>query len=204
VGDFSQLDAVSCTSARACIAVGATYLSGSYGISSAGLIERWNGSRWSLQRSPPYFADWSLSSASCGSAKACTAVGDYVIERRNGARWRFSEPATAPNVSYSSYRSITGVSCRSGMVCTAVGSFTGNWIYAGVEATMAERSRGAGWNLQRTPSTAPADSELDSVSCTSPSACTAVGSWWTGARDQDDLGGALERFGLDDPENRQR
>jgi hypothetical protein len=40
------LESVSCTSARACTAVG------TYGNDAFGLAERWNGSRWSIQRTP--------------------------------------------------------------------------------------------------------------------------------------------------------
>ena len=69
----SILDAVSCTSAASCTAVGASlYVSSP---TSRTLAERWNGSTWTVQQTafPPRRKV--LNALSCTSASTCTAVG---------------------------------------------------------------------------------------------------------------------------------
>jgi hypothetical protein len=72
----SLLSAVSCTSARACTAVGYYY-------DSAGdiltLAEAWNGTSWSTETTPnpAGVAGSGLLPLSCTSARACTAAGTY-------------------------------------------------------------------------------------------------------------------------------
>jgi len=100
-----DLQAVSCTSARACTAVG---FSG---------IERWNGATWASQRSPQIRG--TLAAVSCASARACTAVGEgfrgAVAEHWNGRRWVIQRtPRPRRKV-------LAGVACTSARVCTAVG-----------------------------------------------------------------------------------
>src|SRR3984957_21042906 len=75
-GTHSALDAVSCSSASACTAVG-SYTS-NLG-DQVTLAERWNGSAWSVQSTPgPSGATRSiLAGVSCGSATSCVAVGGY-------------------------------------------------------------------------------------------------------------------------------
>jgi hypothetical protein len=83
-----DLDAVSCSSATACTAVGsfAPLAGGQYG-----LVERWDGSTWSVQTpSPGPNRAYLFSGVSCPSRTTCTAVGskprgmwanDILIER---------------------------------------------------------------------------------------------------------------------------
>src|SRR5215467_13227659 len=70
---FVPLQAVSCTSATACTAVG----SSSTSTTTVTLAERWNGTKWSIQHTPnPTGASFvPLKAVSCTSATACTAVG---------------------------------------------------------------------------------------------------------------------------------
>ena len=74
-GSGSILNGVSCTSARACTAVG-DYFNGT---ASVTLAERWNGTRWSIRHppNPAGASDVFLNGVSCTSASACTAVGEY-------------------------------------------------------------------------------------------------------------------------------
>jgi photosystem II stability/assembly factor-like uncharacterized protein len=67
----SGLGDISCTSERACTAVGAS--------SKGALIERWNGRRWSIQQHaiPAGAVASSLGGVSCPSANTCIAVGGY-------------------------------------------------------------------------------------------------------------------------------
>jgi hypothetical protein len=93
---YPQLDGVSCSSRRACTAVGSS-LTGDPGYSQM-LAERWNGRKWSIQqpREPNLGINPSLSSVSCPSSRVCTAVGAYaslrgtgltLAERWNGVNW---------------------------------------------------------------------------------------------------------------------
>ncbi len=91
----SGLAGVSCTSATACEAVGA-YEDSSH--ADFTLAERWNGSAWHLQPTPNRAGSTGsdLTSVSCPSATACTAVGYYtnaknvqatLAETWNGSAW---------------------------------------------------------------------------------------------------------------------
>jgi hypothetical protein len=68
-----------------------------------------------------------------------------------------------------------GVSCTSATSCMAVGAAGGPNFNA---ALLADRWNGVTWSVVPVPKPKGAQSgDLASVSCTSPSACTAVGSW---------------------------
>ena len=173
------LSAVSCTSATACTAVGTTSVGGH----NAPLVERWNGSSWSIQPTPaPSGAQHStLNGVSCPSRKFCVAVGAAstgingkvlaLVERWNGRRWSIQHTPT-PRRARQSF--LNSVSCTSAKACIAVGSgpYFGGPI--GLFGVRAERWNGSIWSIQRIP-TGPAGSALNGVSCTSRSFCTAVG-----------------------------
>ena len=173
------LEAVSCTSARACTAVGAASRSGT--AHARLLAERFNGKRWSVQRPPrPGNAKSGyLTGVWCTWPTICTAVGYYerakgrvppLAERWNGKRWLVQH---VPLPGGASEGHLLGVSCPSNGSCTAVGYIrTGTGAYA----ALAERLSGQKWSLQRPsrPSGAQ-NSYLQGVSCTSRIACSAVG-----------------------------
>jgi hypothetical protein len=73
----AELNAVSCPSRRACIAVGDYFTAGDK--KHLPLVERWNGRRWSLDRTalPRSTSNLDLTGVSCVSASACVAVGYY-------------------------------------------------------------------------------------------------------------------------------
>jgi hypothetical protein len=175
----SVLDGVSCTSHKACVAVGSYQNSGGTFM----LAERWNGARWEIQYTPdPADATSSLFNAvSCTSPGACTAVGTYdsssegrdhtLAERWNGDKWTVQDtPSLPPGFAENIFE---GVSCPSRSACTAVGIT----ITSGGNTTMAERWNGASWAIQHTLSPSTTDSSLLTVSCTSPTVCTAVGGY---------------------------
>jgi hypothetical protein len=167
------LNGVSCTSASACTAVGR---------SGAGtLAERWNGTRWTIQSTPnPPQGNGFLSGVSCTSATMCTAVGaanpfgpsaTTLAERWNGTKWTVQSVPNPPQGG----GELNGVSCTSASACTAVGNSTNS---SGISVTLAARWNGARWSLRAPPS--PAGSPfafLNSVECTSASACSAVGAY---------------------------
>jgi hypothetical protein len=180
-GTRTVLNAVSCTSGSACTAVGSYTNSADHGLS---LVERWNGSSWSIQPTvnPLGARKAALNGVSCTSRGACTAVGSFtdgdhhslpLIERRNGRRWSLRRP---PQPAGSTDSALSGVSCTSKAACIVVGGFTNA---VGEHVTLAERShRSSGWSVQPTPNVVVVlPSQLTGVSCTSTTACTAVGSY---------------------------
>jgi hypothetical protein len=177
---INELSAVSCTSGRACTAVGSHAAS----LSSTGfpLAERWNGTRWQIQPTvlPPGAKSGGLAGVSCASATACTAVGSTpgkaadtsvsLAEVWNGTRWRV-QAIPAPKGSTSS--ALFGVSCTAPNACTAVGHYS---TAAGRMLALAERWNGARWAIQPVPGPLGAASEqFSGVSCSAARACTAVG-----------------------------
>lgn len=174
----TKLAGVSCSSATACIAVGSSFSRASD--SDVTLAERWNGTTWKLQSTPnPAGAvASSLASVSCSSAGACTAVGSFegssdlfsLAEAWNGTAWALE---TTPNSATTTGSVLDGVSCSSAASCSAVGFFDSP---AGALA-LAEAWNGHVWAIQATPNPPgpAAVSQLNGVSCSSATACTAVG-----------------------------
>jgi hypothetical protein len=180
------LSGVSCTSSSACTAVG-NYNNASG--TQVTLAERWNGTSWSVQTTPnPTEAKGSfLKGVSCSSSSACIAVGGYqyttglssstyaFAEVWNGSSWSVQ---STPNPTGATTSVLRGVSCASSSACTAVGSYVNS---SSGEVTLAEVWNGSSWSVQSTPNpTGATASVLRGVSCTSSSACVAVGSDYTG------------------------
>ena len=160
----SVLTGVSCTSRRACTAVGHYQPISSVGSTTVALVERWNGSSWSIQQTPSPVGS-SLTGVSCTSRTACIAVGSdnggLLAERWDGSRWSI-QPVPAPKgLDPSEVPPLNAVSCVSRRFCVAVGG-----------DSVLERWNGSRWSIQRAPK---GGGELDGVSCTSARACTAVG-----------------------------
>jgi hypothetical protein len=125
-----------------------------------------------------------LLGVSCPSATACVAVGfsgatrgDTPISalaetRTAGGGWT---ALTAPSPGENG--ALNAVSCLSASDCTAFGSYgtsTG-------DLTLAEHWDGTSWSVQPTPNpTGSAGAMLTGGSCSSPTSCTAVGSWSSG------------------------
>ncbi len=180
----SGLGGVSCASTTVCTAVG---FSTNRANTTVPLVERWNGASWSIQRTrnPGGAKHSEFVGVSCASTNACTAVGFStnrayapvtLAERWNGTSWTI-QPTPNPGGAVSG---LFDVSCASKTACTAVGRFTNR---ADTLVTLAERWNGASWAIQRTPNpSGKNDSGLDSVSCASTNACTAVGRFTNRAR----------------------
>ena len=175
-----QLAGVSCSSPRACMAVGNSYTGAGNPVM---LAERWNGTRWEVERTPsPAGTTVSgLSGVSCSAANGCTAIGDasnypspgvMLAERWNGTRWKLE---SIPSPAGATDPVLNGVSCWASSGCTAVGDYGNS---SRNPATLAERWNGTRWKVERTPNRPGATfNELHGVSCSSASACTAVGDW---------------------------
>ncbi len=167
------LASVSCSSAAACTAVGA-YLGPD---ATNTLAERWDGSTWKVQSTPnPGDASDSLRGVSCPSATDCTAVGSQtssdtevdlsLAEHWDGAGWSVQ---STPNPAGGTRVDLLAVSCTVTGACQSVGSYTNAF---GNDASVAEGRSGASWALE---SPVHLRGELFSVSCSSDTACTAVG-----------------------------
>jgi hypothetical protein len=158
---------VSCPSASFCMAVGRA--------AEKPFAESWNGSAWSIV-SPPSPTSGRLLEVSCPSASACMAVGEKasqtLTESWNGSAWSVKESANAPEAEWNK---LSGVSCPSASSCFAVGEYRHETL-SGSPKTLAESWNGSAWTLQSSPTPTGANADpLQSVSCTSSIACTAVG-----------------------------
>ncbi len=180
-----RLRDISCSSETACTAVGYRYSSAS-GYKT--LIERYDGTSWSIQESPEpskgngYNA---LASVSCPSAQYCLAVGK-ADSKPFAEEWEGSKWALAP-VGVSETGTLEDVSCGSANSCTAVG-YLGWWDpSSGFEwvqsETLIESWDGSQWTEIEAPQPSEeplaSDARLSAVSCTSANACLAVGAFLT-------------------------
>lgn len=173
----TDLTAVHCTTTSECTAVG-NYDDGTG--TQTPLIERWNGSAWSLQSAtaPSGALGTYLTGVQCSSSSVCTAVGTYIdslgVQKTLALRWASGRWAvqSTPNPSGFVSASLSSISCTSSTACTAVGS----WNDGSGQKALAMGWNGSSWSLQ-TPATVSGASSvgLASVSCSSSSACTAVG-----------------------------
>ena len=159
------LAGVACPSAHLCFAAGFA----SKNTREVPLVERWNGSRWTIQATPtPRGTASVLLGISCASASRCVAVGSSskpggfvtLAEVWNGSRW--SIHATPSPRSGGEFNAVW---CLSRDDCMAVGN--------GISA----RFNGRKWSLIKLGFPGgPAD--LTSISCTRANACYADGGFF--------------------------
>ncbi len=178
-GTNSGLGGVSCSSARACIAVGGTIKNGH----NNSFSELWNGKIWMIKTTPRLRGTTysNLGGVSCRSARFCTAVGDYQVrnssksralaEAWNGRKWTIE--ATPNPKDGVNGDSISGVACNPLRACIAVGGYQVN---NSTSRTLAEAWNGKKWTIRTTPNPKGATgSDLSGVSCRAANACMAVG-----------------------------
>jgi hypothetical protein len=179
--------AVSCTSSRACTAVGEGRLAGLGGRRLA-FAERWDGTHWHVQ--PTALADGAtLAGISCASRRSCVAVGARhgraFVERWDGRRWSVQRFPAVP------HGYLYAISCPSPSACFAVGSQAS-------PAPLVARWDGRRWSIEPIPRSvsewgSPQIDGISGVSCTSDTVCTAVGTAQDQAGVQEEL--ALRRAG---------
>lgn len=191
---FSDLNGVSCSASGDCTAVG-SYCPGASDQNCSAttppasaenfyqgsvLVERWRGAAWSQVKAPNASSGVSfLQSVSCTSARACMAGGgytyfssDWLLEQHTPWGWRRRRPGTASQPEIGG--TVAGVACATAADCVAVGNESGGIDW---QSTI-DQWDGTHW-LQSTfplPSGAYGN-ELQSVSCSSPGSCVAVG-WY--------------------------
>ena len=178
-GDRDYLYGVSCVSPRFCVSVGAYRANNGY---QQSLIESWNGTRWSIAPSADAGTTDELHGVSCVSPRFCVSVGAYrvgsgrdrsLVESWDGSRWSI---VPSPNTSDYDGDFLASVSCASGSFCAAVGRYTSASTHR--PRALVESWDGSRWSIAPSAQ-APADVSdiFASVSCTSGSACTAVGDY---------------------------
>lgn len=190
----NQLESVTCASAADCWAVGAyVYATGDpvFKPTAFGtLIERWDGTSWSIVPSPdakvpgcfPFPPssctplDNLLRDVTCPSATECWAVGSggisALIERWDGASWQIAD---APDNGESTF-SLQSVTCTSAMDCWAIGVQYEPGSNDEFPQTLILRWNGTGWSIVPSPNPSEASFLVD-IACASPSECWAVGGY---------------------------
>jgi hypothetical protein len=170
----ADLNAVSCTAAKACEAVGVDQIQVTANDPKA-LAETWTGSSWTLQHAaaPAGAANNTLSSVSCVSASFCAAVGTHfnsagdevnLAEIWNGTSWQIKATPNVTSQSGAADNELYGVSCVSASFCQAVG--------AGPDGPTAELWNGTVWTVQSIPG---ADVQPQAVSCATADFCMEAG-----------------------------
>jgi hypothetical protein len=177
----SSLSAVSCTSSTNCVAVGAWAPTPGF---LQTLTESWNGTQWTLVASPDGTTtdDNVLNGVSCVSADSCLAVGYYgdssainqtLIEQWNGVSWSIIASA---DESTEEDEDLTSVKCLSATSCLAVGLYLAG---SDLSQNLVEAWNGTAWSIVDSPDVGTdADNELNHVTCTAPTSCTAVGDYY--------------------------
>src|SRR5205085_4115018 len=140
------------------------------------LIEHWNGSKWSVVKSPNVgTSDNQLDAVTVISASNIWAVGRYLnnveqdqtlIEHWNGTKWSV---VSSPNVGSGS-NVLFGVAAVSASNIWAVGvSITDH------DRTLIEHWNGTKWSVVKSPNVASEDNDLNGVAVVSASDIWAVG-----------------------------
>lgn len=184
-------NALSCPSARFCVSVGDG--------SDRSWVEQWDGRRWARDTTPDPNTDpntdresgqsVNLTAVSCTDRRDCVAVGNWAPP--SGQRYQLMPPdrpvaetyrdgtwvIQSPGARKASRYRLLSISCPKPDECMAVGS-SGTVPARGHSVMkwkpLAELWNGQEWVAQRLPHP-PGSSSLESVSCASPTSCTAVG-----------------------------
>ena len=172
---YSRLHAVSCASATSCFAVGEGGTSKGVGTT---LIERWNGTTWSVMTTASITGpDGTLEGVSCPSPTTCFAVGrapngtsTVLVQYWDGFGW---SRVSVANPSDGSAADLSAVSCPSTTSCFAVGETDANrpFSYPG----LVEHWNGSSWTVATSPDPGGALTSLTGVSCSDATNCVAVG-----------------------------
>ena len=171
---MTDLESVSCPSAKNCIAVGFARVANSY----KALVEHWNGSRWAVVpgANPAGSTGAYLYGVSCPGASSCFAVGGFtrgsvfnsLVEHWDGISWSIMP---SPNFADSRKSFLYGVACASTTTCFAV-----SYQHATSGNALMQQYDGSNWSVVTIPK--PSGSSENSpfaVSCPSATGCFAVG-----------------------------
>lgn len=185
------LNSVSCGSPAGCTAVG-SYTDGTQG---QGLLLTQSGNSWSTAEAalPTGGIAATVSSVSCAAAGDCTAVGSYtegsftqgLLLTQSSGSWGTGAEASLPTGGTGA--NLASVSCVSSGDCAAVGVYTDS---AGNGQGLLLSKSGGTWDtggevgLPAGASSSSQDADADSVSCSSAGNCSAVGTYFDDADQQ--------------------
>jgi RHS repeat-associated protein len=171
-----QLNDVSCTTSSACETVGFSQTA-VVDPATGTLGEGWNGSTWAIQTTPDPEAlppESRLIGVSCPTASVCPAVGydttraKTIFRLWNGTEWKAPSSETSGGTP-------ADIACASTSSCIVVGTNLKGGARADAWSTPGE---GKPWVRTEQTLATPAGGSavvVNSVSCTSTTACTAVG-----------------------------
>jgi hypothetical protein len=170
------LAGVACISAAECWAAGSNDDRNGFGQT---LIERWDGTAWTIVDSPNPSGSNAFIAVTCASPsppEECWAVGESVtglgrgetlIEEWDGVAWSL---VSSPNSG--GYNDLRGVTCASHGDCWAVGNYSG----VTNDQTLIEHWDGVVWAIIFSPNTSTMQGNyLNAVACALASDCSAVG-----------------------------
>ena len=194
--NINALSSVSCASAASCVAVGAALDQGGNNPVNQAFIARWDGASWTLQGGPSGLNEVQLFGVSCSLPTACTAFGGTGLNPSNdgpmlplalanqGHGW--TQVSTPDPTGGQGWTYPGAISCPAGD-CLAVGTAGYEPDHPSTTLAFSVRYGGGPGVLLETPSppsSGAGTTSLGAISCSSPSACTAV----------DTAGSVLERF----------
>jgi len=172
------LDAVSCVTAKSCVAVGIALAS-----TALLVVETWNGAKWTLHtaKSPGTGAFAQLAGIRCFSVTSCVVVGEsfssapqakMLVATWNGKTFtamKAAAPAGAGDLA------LNAVSCASAKRCVAAGLSLNSAGTGGFGFT--EAWNGTSWTAHKVAwPKRDTESYLQGVSCVTQANCVAVGS----------------------------
>src|SRR5438552_2714902 len=148
-----------------------------------GAVEAQAAAAWTIQPTVSPGTNSVLKAVSCATANVCMAVGSYtdaqgdsrpLVERWQGGSWtRLPSPTVSGEQD-----SLYGASCPTTGQCMAVGAkyvqqngYIVSWL------PLVEQWDGARWHRMEVPIPANSYAGLSAVSCTSTTACMAVGAY---------------------------
>jgi hypothetical protein len=161
---------VSCTSAKACVAVGGRRFNAGNQVSEA-----WNGTSWRTLPAPAITGHSELNGVDCTAASHCIAVGTgnaksaaVLAQIWNGHSWTVTSPIVPTGSIASSFEA---AGCSGPSNCLAVGGYTTSKAQF-VETPLAESWNGHSWTMLPAPANL---SIINGVACPTASLCLAVG-----------------------------
>jgi hypothetical protein len=166
--DSAKLDHISCATANACMAIGTTTPGDA--ATAAHLVERWNGSSWSISLPPlPATGTVTIDSVGCPTTASCTVVGSTTsngsvapfADSLSDGTWRTDAlPATTGNLS--------AVDCTSPTACVMIATI-------GAHTDSASSYSLSGHADSWTKASLPDGQTITSIACTSMTSCVVAG-----------------------------
>lgn len=187
-GDDNFLDDVSCPSTRRCYAVGGHGSNTVFPVRSSPLVERWNGKKWSMQKSPRTPAgatSGGFNAITCRTKSSCTAAGTYIPHGKyfdhvyvgvlRGKKWSLEKVPQPFHAQYA-YAAATDLACPSAKRCVMSGSGAPDANGRTLLTAVAWASKGKSWKRIKLPrADAGTGSELTDTTCASAHRCWLVG-----------------------------